>query len=595
MKRWTNILATARRPRILWVVMGALLLVTLAPVVLYHRQVLELSQEKLADTEKVQQTAVTRALSDELESLQINLAQQLVSQRQMLTLTGLTENLDDPKYSYQVTRLLGNFIESNSNYLYITAIGRSAKGPSSGDLHLDQDPFVRKELQRAYSSSLQGLKYRSGPLALAPDDRPAFVISVPLINGSEFAGMLAAVISLDRVVARLQEASVRGRVVYIVDRNGKLVAHADTKNFVPGTDVTNSLPLMTQIKDLPPELRTTSTRSFTIERNGRQVEMIGTFSTVPDMFWVVVAQRGLNEARTDAGVDELNAQALKFVAVLILVSLVLGYLFAVGITRPIRGLAASTRAISRGEFHERAPVAGAAEISELAETFNKMAGDIELFIEQLKKAAAENRELFLGSIQMLAAAIDEKDPYTRGHSGRVAKYSVIIGEYVGMSAADLDRLKISALLHDVGKIGVDDRVLKKPGALTAEEFEVMKQHPSKGANIMRPVAQLKEMLPGIELHHEHMDGRGYPYGLRAEQIPMMARIIAVADTLDAITTNRPYQSAMDLEFAMQRIRQFEGTKFDPRVVQALSSAIAAGKIRLAASVVEVDTAPVSVV
>src|SRR2546430_14024185 len=168
-----------------------------------------------------------------------------------------------------------------------------------------------------------------------------------------------------------------------------------------------------------------------------------------------------------------------------------------------------------------------------------ISSDIEEFIEKLKEAAEANRELFLGSIRMLAAAIDEKDPYTRGHSGRVAKYSTLIGRELGLSDEELDRLRIAALLHDVGKIGVDDRVLKKPGALTAEEFELMKQHTVKGANIMRPVSQLKEMLPGIELHHEHMDGRGYPYGVTAPQIPLMARVIAVADTLDAMPTNRP--------------------------------------------------------
>ena len=198
---------------------------------------------------------------------------------------------------------------------------------------------------------------------------------------------------------------------------------------------------------------------------------------------------------------------------------------------------------------------GAAEISELAETFNHMADDIESFIARLQQAAEENRDLFLGSIRMLAAAIDEKDPYTRGHSDRVAKYSVMLGTQLGLSPEDLDRLRISALLHDVGKIGVDDRVLKKPGALTPEEFEVMKQHPSKGANIMRPVAQLKDMLPGIELHHEHMDGGGYPYGLKGDEIPLMARIIAVSDALDAMTTNRPYQSAMELAEALDRIRK----------------------------------------
>jgi putative nucleotidyltransferase with HDIG domain len=303
--------------------------------------------------------------------------------------------------------------------------------------------------------------------------------------------------------------------------------------------------------------------------------------------WAVVAQRSLNEARADAGVNELNRQALAFVTVVILLALIVGYFFAVGISGPVRSLAASTRAISRGEFHQRSPVRGALEISQLAENFNKMAGDIEEYIERLKEAAEENRELFIGSIRMLAAAIDEKDPYTRGHSGRVAKYSTLIGRELGLSDQDLDTLRISALLHDVGKIGVEDRVLKKPGALTQEEFALMKQHTVKGANIMRPVSQLKEMLPGIELHHEHMDGRGYPYGLQGPQIPLMARIIGVADTLDAMTTNRPYQSAMDLDFALQKIKTLTGTKFDGVVVNALEACVTAGRLRLSAVEVQV--------
>jgi HD-GYP domain-containing protein (c-di-GMP phosphodiesterase class II) len=169
----------------------------------------------------------------------------------------------------------------------------------------------------------------------------------------------------------------------------------------------------------------------------------------------------------------------------------------------------------------------------------------------------------------------------------VAKYAVIVGQQLGLPAPELDKIRISALLHDVGKIGVDDQVLKKPGKLTPEEFGLMKQHPLKGANIMRPVAQLKEMIPGIELHHEHMDGGGYPHGLRGDAIPMMARIIAVVDTLDAMTTNRPYQSGMDLEFAMNKILALAGTKFDPVVVDALDRTVRAGKIRLTAVLVEV--------
>jgi putative nucleotidyltransferase with HDIG domain len=271
----------------------------------------------------------------------------------------------------------------------------------------------------------------------------------------------------------------------------------------------------------------------------------------------------------------------------VLVAILFGYFFAVGISTPIRSLAASTRAISRGEFHQRTPVRGATEISELAENFNLMASDIEEYIEKLKEAAEENRELFIGSIRMLAAAIDEKDPYTRGHSGRVAKYSTIIAQELMLSPEALDKLKIAALLHDVGKIGVDDRVLKKPGSLTPEEFEIMKTHTTKGANIMRPVSQLKDMLPGIELHHEHMDGRGYPYGLTGPQIPQMARIIGVADTLDAMTTNRPYQTAMDLDYALGRIKALAGSKFDESIVIALESVVKAGKLRLTAVEVQV--------
>src|SRR6202158_1995174 len=578
------------RVRILWLVLGALLLVSALPIGLYHRQVLQLSQEKLVDTERVQQTDMTRSLAQEIQFFEANLTQQLISERQILALMGLIDNVEAPASEPKVTLLLKNFADSNRNtFVYLTAVGKSGKGTSAsqGNFHAEQDPFVAKALQRAFATSMQSMKFRSDPLALAPDNRPAFVIAVPHKDTNDnFTGMLAAVVSLEPILRRLQDASVRGRTVFVVDHYGHIVAHPDTKNFVSGAD-SSANSLVAQVTALPQELRNTETVRFTEKDKNRTIEMIGTYSTFPEVSWAVIAQRSLNEARADAGVDELNRQALAFVSVVTLAAILLGYFFVVGISRPIRGLAESTRAISRGEFHQRSPVRGAAEISELAENFNLMASDIEEYIERLKEAAEENRELFIGSIRMLAAAIDEKDPYTRGHSGRVAKYSMLIGSELGLSAEELDKLRIAALLHDVGKIGVDDRVLKKPGALTEQEFELMKQHTIKGANIMRPVSQLKEMLPGIELHHEHIDGRGYPYGLQGPQIPMMARIIGVADTFDAMTTNRPYQSAMDLEFALERIRTLTGSKFDAVVVAALDSAVQHGKLRLSAVEVHV--------
>ena len=139
-------------------------------------------------------------------------------------------------------------------------------------------------------------------------------------------------------------------------------------------------------------------------------------------------------------------------------------------------------------------------------------------------------------------------------------------------------LRISALLHDVGKIGIDDRILRKPGALSEDEFEVMKGHPVKGAAIMSGVAQLIDIIPGMKYHHEKWSGGGYPDGLEGEQIPMQARIVAIADTFDAMTTNRPYQKAMELGYVVEKIKSFGGTRFDPTVVEAFANAVRRGDI-----------------
>jgi HD-GYP domain-containing protein (c-di-GMP phosphodiesterase class II) len=250
------------------------------------------------------------------------------------------------------------------------------------------------------------------------------------------------------------------------------------------------------------------------------------------------------------------------------------------ITNPLEILTESSRALARGDFSQRVRLWSRTEIGELAETFNTMSDELERYVQDLKQAAEENRALFMGSIQMLAGAVDEKDPYTRGHSDRVTRYSMLIGKEMELGSEFMEILQISAQLHDVGKIGIEDHILKKPGALTAEEFEVMKTHTTRGANILRPVHQLTEMLPGIELHHEALDGRGYPYGLQGDQIPMLARVIAVADTFDALTTNRPYQQAHSPEDALRIIQNLAGKRLDPAAVAALLAVYERGEIRL---------------
>jgi len=187
--------------------------------------------------------------------------------------------------------------------------------------------------------------------------------------------------------------------------------------------------------------------------------------------------------------------------------------------------------------------------------------------------------MFMGAVTSLAAAIDAKDPYTAGHSERVAHYSATIAKILRFPDEEVENIRIAALMHDVGKIGIQDSILGKMGPLTDEEFAVMKTHPTKGAAIMEHVPQLKSMIPGMKYHHENVDGSGYPEGLKGDQIPVIAKIVSVADTFDAMTTNRPYQKAMEITYVFTRMRSFIGKKFEKHYVEALITAYEEGLIR----------------
>ena len=235
---------TTRRLRILWIVMGALLLVSVTPLWLYHQQALHLSEGKLQDTERVQQSEITRSLASETLQFEQSLREQLLSQRQMLALTGWIQNVNDPSHAPQLARLLQTFVENNPDILYVTAVNKEAKGPSAGSVSADRDPFVEAVWKRAFTSSMQGFDSLSEPFALGEGgNRPALVVSVPLLADGQFAGMLSAVVSLDRLQARLRDASVRDRRVYIVNVHGQIVAYPDAPDMVPGRDVTSISPL----------------------------------------------------------------------------------------------------------------------------------------------------------------------------------------------------------------------------------------------------------------------------------------------------------------------------------------------------------------
>lgn len=177
-------------------------------------------------------------------------------------------------------------------------------------------------------------------------------------------------------------------------------------------------------------------------------------------------------------------------------------------------------------------------------------------------------EGYLDTMQALAATIDAKDPYTRGHSERVTRYSLQIARQLSLSTRELDAIMYAAILHDVGKIGIDEAILRKPGRLTPAEQQVMAHHPVIGGNIVEGVEFLKEAQLCIRHHHECYNGNGYPDGLRGEEIPLGARIIAVADAFDAMTTDRPYRAALPWTEALAELQRDAGQRLDPLMVAA---------------------------
>jgi diguanylate cyclase (GGDEF)-like protein/putative nucleotidyltransferase with HDIG domain len=215
-------------------------------------------------------------------------------------------------------------------------------------------------------------------------------------------------------------------------------------------------------------------------------------------------------------------------------------------------------------------------------------GHVEVFtdVTPLKEAERNLRLLHDSMIRALTAAIDARDSYTHGHSSRVSAYSVAIARQMGMSAKDLERIEYSGLLHDIGKLGIDDRVLRKHGALSPSERALMMQHPVIGAEVLQKANVLTELIPGVRWHHEWISGGGYPDGLRGAEIPLDARIIGAADALDAMTTDRPYRPALPLQEVLNRLLANAGVQFDVDVVAACAEAIDNGSLVVANRVEE---------
>jgi len=545
-----------------------MVLVGLLPLLVSHYFLIGINRDSLETLEKKYSSRSAVSIADDVQNLLTNNMQQLTKIAGSIRVMkkALPAGTDPFTYAAQ-SGWITDYISADSDVLALRVLNTSGQGAEAKPKGLD-DAIVQ-ELNLAVEAALKGVSYTGTFQYVTSLNQPAVILAVPVVDDGQVIGAVEALVSLRRAAQRIREEGKGDVQAFLVDRNGKVLIHSEPSIDIQHPDFMR-LQIVKEFAKQP--LRLTESYSD----NGKM--MLGTVAPVGRPDWGVVVQKP--EERAYASVNKMIRATVEWGGIALLAAIIAAIAFASGIASPIRMLAERSREIAAGNYAQRVEVKSHNEIGDLAENFNSMSTAVEHAIEQLKKSAQENHLLFINSVRMLAAAIDAKDPYTRGHSERVARYSIAIGKNLQLPEKEMRNLRISALLHDVGKIGIDDRILRKPGALSDDEFEVMKQHPAKGAAIMSGVAQLIDIIPGMKYHHEKWGGGGYPDSLEAEQIPMQARIVAIADTFDAMTTNRPYQKAMELNYVVEKIKSFAGTRFDPNVVDAFVRAVGRGDITI---------------
>ncbi|HWN42578.1 MAG TPA: HD domain-containing phosphohydrolase [Thermoanaerobaculia bacterium] len=481
--------------------------------------------------------------------------------------TRMVDRLREPWVSGHLQR----FMRESDGLLALRIVDESGGGPllAPGNLGAPARVAMDEAFQQARQQKSSDPIYRFVDMGKTAE--PLAALAIPFRSADGQLLVVMALIRFQPLEEVLRAEVSAGVALFLVDRNGRIL-------WAEGSDPAKEEVLKKTVLPQFVERPVSLTREYEAVTEDGPQEVLVQVSAVEASGWGVVVQKPLSTAF--AAVDRMIFQTMLSTLLLVALALSFAYVAARWVSRPIQRLAETTHEIAAGKFGGQIETQGLTfEFADLAEDFNQMSGHVERYIQQLRQAAQQNRELFIGSMRAFVAAIDAKDPYTRGHSERVAAFSRTIARYLQLPEEVQHKVWISGLLHDVGKIGVEDLVLLKEGKLTAEEFEKMKLHTVIGAEIMAPIEQLREMVPGIRSHHEAWNGRGYPDGLKGEQIPLYGRIIGVADTFDAITTNRPYQQAFSLDYAVETIKKLTGSRFDAKIVTAFLRAFEAGDIR----------------
>ena len=571
-----------KKIKLVYFIIVALLLVGLVPLVLTGWFLSEKSGRELRAVENRYQTQLVQEKARQIEMFGQRYGDLVGSYAKALELSNDLSVLS----ASQTEEKLGATLKENPNLLALYV------KPINGEsLSVFRAEVIKKDEIESLSSlaltSLENKKLVFGqPQKLASNDEIVLAIAAPVILNKSLSAGVVAIVSL-RELSRLMgetkpmtEAELWKAglpIIFVVDEKGRAIFHPDAQ-------ITANQKSFTDLKIVQEWLETSrqiqsALVPFTTEFEGEKHEMIGAYSTANfgnDLNFGVIAMQ--DESKALASVGEMRRQTWLISLLFALVALVVGSVLARQLTLPLSNLVSAAQKIASGDLAHRVETKNIAEIGTLGETFNLMSGKLEEHIAKLAKAAQENRELFVGTVKALAAAIDGKDRYTRGHSERVSRISVAIGRRLGMDEEELETLRMSGLLHDVGKIAIDDSILKKPAALNAEEYEIMKTHPQQGYKIMSQIPAMKDFLPGMYMHHEMVNGAGYPQGLKGDEIPLQAKIVSIADAFDAMTIDRPYSKGMSLEDALNLIKSFVGTRYDGKVVEALVQACNDGQV-----------------
>ncbi|HEY3580476.1 MAG TPA: HD domain-containing phosphohydrolase [Pyrinomonadaceae bacterium] len=572
------------RIRLLYIVLGVLLLVGLLPLSFTGVLLSGRSADELRSVEGRYQAQLVQDKARQIELYGQRYRDVVTGLARAFEIAGGIQNFNDSGYDQRLQKTL----QEDPNLIAL------ALWPVHGTLHRAFQPEVIKseEVDARVSEVLARMSGRgivvSRPQVIRSGQEMALTIAEPVLgNNQEVVAAVVAIVSFQEVFDAVQQPTSKSErellnaglpVVFVVDQNGRAVAHPEASVAFSEKPMTD-LKVVQEWQESGAQVQS-ALAPFSATRDGKTVEMLGSYATAEldksARLGVIAIQ---DEAAALASVSEMRWQVLWISLVAGLLTILTGLFFANKLTHPVRELASGAHRIASGDFSKRIEVTSRTELGDLGNSFNLMTDQIERFIGDLQRSSEENRQLFIGTVKALAAAIDGKDPYTRGHSERVSRFSMAIAQRLGLLDDEIEKIRISALLHDVGKIAIDDKILKKPAALTDEEYEIMKGHPQKGYKIMSQIPAMKEFLSGMYMHHEMVNGMGYPQGLKGDEIPLMGKIVAVADTFDAMTTDRPYQKAMKFEDALARIESFVGTRYDAAVVAALSEACREGQIR----------------